>query len=1397
MKSIYLIVCVVLVFRMCEATPHGSETECYTDSTGSDYRGAVHEIIFCNECQAWTAQEPHQHDRTPQNYPDFGLGEHNYCRNPDGEPIGPWCYTTDPKIRWAYCDVGPKNKSCDTDEIPPEDAAYWNAQGREEIEAALDANDRPNMNIAKNVVLMIADGLDTTTATAARIMKAGVEGQLTFETLPFFGTLKTYNFNSQVPDAGSAATALFSGVKTVSDTLGVDISVKYNDCSTVEAATVDSLLDDFINAGRSTGIVTTDRLTGGTPSALYAHTANRKWQNNADLPEDVPDGCMDIAAQFLERADDIQVVLAGGREDFLPDNVRDPEYCGRHPPWCELIQCDEYGVGPPECCGPLYGKRTDGRNLTQDWLTTLRDANATYVWNLTDFNEVDSASTDYLLGLFEPEDMRYESDRGMDRALEPTLSEMTGKALEILQKNEEGFLLMVGAGQIDSAHHEGKAQKALFETLAFDAAVQKVLDIVDLRDTLVIVTSTYAQALSYVGHSSRDNPILGLNDNENGDDSLPFTTLQYSIGPGGILELASWAENGTRRNLTDEKTAHPDFVQSASVPKSSSNHGGQDVPVYAAGPMAHMFHRTHEQTYVAHVARMAACLGEYEGDCSRSPRKMKSRKSLMSGTASVDEMCSLDVIGRILSHTEAKKQAMTTHTALLWLQYKDMVDILLIEQGTGNCIYRLPMICCPILLHLETYFMPSLRILYLQMMQDFAYGLKSITGVREYSLPRNFLSLIFFKYISLGLFVIIHSGGMERVSSVGNMKSIYLMVCGVLVILGMCDASPSNHISECYTNPSDYRGTVNETIFCNACQAWTAQEPHQHDRTPENYPDSDLELGGHNYCRNPDGEPLGAWCYTTDPKIRWAYCDVGLMSKSCPTDEIPPEDAAYWNAQGREEIEAALDANDRPNMNIAKNVVLMIADGLDTTTATAARIMKAGVEGQLTFETLPFFGTLKTYNFNSQVPDAGSAATALFSGVKTVSDTLGVDISVKYNDCSTVEAATVDSLLDDFINAGRSTGIVTTDRLTGGTPSALYAHTANRKWQNNADLPENAPGGCMDIAAQFLERADDIQVVLAGGREDFLPDNVRDPEYCGRHPPWCDLIQCDDYGVGPPECCGPLYGKRTDGRNLTQEWLTTLRDDNATYVWNLTDFNEVDSASTDYLLGLFEPEDMRYESDRGMDNALEPTLSEMTGKALEILQKNEEGFLLMVGAGQIDSAHHEGKAQKALFETLAFDAAVQKVLDMVDLRDTLVIVTSTYAQALSYVGHSSRDNPILGLNDNESGDDSLPFTTLQYSIGPGGILELTSWAENGTRRNLTDEKTAHPDFVQSASVPKSSSNHGGQDVPVYAAGPMAHMFHRTHEQTYVAHVARMAACLGEYEGDCSRSPRTMKSRKKQ
>jgi len=92
---------------------------------------------------------------------------------------------------------------------------------------------------------------------------------------------------------------------------------------------------------------------------------------------------------------------------------------------------------------------------------------------------------------------------------------------------------------------------------------------------------------------------------------------------------------------------------------------------------------------------------------------------------------------------------------------------------------------------------------------------------------------------------------------------------------------------ECYmrADGADYRGTVSTTRDGMECQRWSEQTPNQHTKTIANYPRAGL--GGHNFCRNPDGE-ASPWCYVLDAQDRWDFCNVGTPSDSPCTSPPPP-----------------------------------------------------------------------------------------------------------------------------------------------------------------------------------------------------------------------------------------------------------------------------------------------------------------------------------------------------------------------------------------------------------------------------------------------------------------------------------------------------------------------------
>ena len=459
----------------------------------------------------------------------------------------------------------------------------------------------------------------------------------------------------------------------------------------------------------------------------------------------------------------------------------------------------------------------------------------------------------------------------------------------------------------------------------------------------------------------------------------------------------------------------------------------------------------------------------------------------------------------------------------------------------------------------------------------------------------------------------------------------------------------------------------------------------------------------------------------------------------------PPQAGDSYFVDARADLEARLRL--QPETGRARNVILFIGDGMGISTLTAARIHQgqlAGRDGESTWtamDRLPYSALVRTYAHDAQVSDSAPTATAMTTGVKTRNDIIGLDQTVALNDCPGSRGREVQTLFEQAEATGLRTGVVSTARITHATPAAAYAHVANRDWENSSELPAEArEAGCFDIARQLVEwpYGDGLDVVFGGGRAQFLPTSESDPEDAGTR------------------------GLRDDGRDLTEEWRT--RHPGGRYIWNAAQFAELGTHSP--VLGLFERDHLEFEALRAQDTAGEPSLTDMTLKAIDLLEGGD-GYVLMVEAGRIDHAHHLGGAALALGETVELDRAVAAVMARVDLSDTLVIVTADHSHNFTMAGYPQRGNPILGLVVDVDGRqvvarDGHPYTTLAYANGPGAVA--------GPRPDPGQSDTTSLDYRQQALVPLGSASHGGEDVAVRAAGPWAHLFQGTIEQHLIYHV---------------------------
>ena len=437
----------------------------------------------------------------------------------------------------------------------------------------------------------------------------------------------------------------------------------------------------------------------------------------------------------------------------------------------------------------------------------------------------------------------------------------------------------------------------------------------------------------------------------------------------------------------------------------------------------------------------------------------------------------------------------------------------------------------------------------------------------------------------------------------------------------------------------------------------------------------------------------------------------------------------------------------------AKNVIFFLGDGMGPTTVTAARIYAYGEDGKLTMESLRRTARIKTFSNDAQTTDSAPSMAAYMTGVKMnnevismSADTKAFNGSVPYisgsdSTCPTTGNGTpVQTLLEIAKAAGKAVGAVTTTRVTHATPAATYSHICNRDGENDISV-QVVPGNAKYNAAL----GSGVDVLLGGGARHFLPKSTSG-------------------------------SKRTDEQDLIQ----AMKDKGYSYVSKGTELAAVDTAATTRLLGLFNKDHMNYDLDRVKNNIDEPSLAQMTEKAIKILSKNtDKGYFLMVEGGRIDHALHGTNAKRALQDAVAFDDAIAKALSMVDLKNTLVVVTADHDHTMTMNGYSHRGNNILG-NTTKYQDKTLakdvngkPYTTLVF--GNGG----------GPRKAVRDDSTklvdtTADDYLQEVGVrlgSAGSETHGGGDVMLFSGGAGNAGFKGTLDNTKVFGLVKSAMGL--------------------
>ena len=360
---------------------------------------------------------------------------------------------------------------------------------------------------------------------------------------------------------------------------------------------------------------------------------------------------------------------------------------------------------------------------------------------------------------------------------------------------------------------------------------------------------------------------------------------------------------------------------------------------------------------------------------------------------------------------------------------------------------------------------------------------------------------------------------------------------------------------------------------------------------------------------------------------------------------------------------------DRP---VARNVILLIGDGMGQAHRFAAQLFAAGRNGRLAMDRLPYTGQMATMSVDASsfVTDSAAAATAIATGVKTVNGAVSID-------CNGQERATIMELAK---NSGRSIGLVSTCQITDATPAAFAAHVVHRADQS-------------DVARQYIERTR-VDVILGGGAAHWYPYGAPLPESLRTAATCC--------GVGSDGNLVALAGQ------LGYEFLT----DATTLEASLHRRRREPGGP---LLGLFAAQEFFVQTAEGFGAIYDPpvALADLTAAAIEVLSRNENGFFLMVEESAIDRMAHRNNAPLTLKGVLELDRAVQVALAFATrVPDTLIIVTADHeCGGLAVAGSEDQPYPYEpggGLLDTMLAGEDGPFPVADADYG-----FVVGWATTG------------------------------------------------------------------------------------
>jgi alkaline phosphatase len=417
-----------------------------------------------------------------------------------------------------------------------------------------------------------------------------------------------------------------------------------------------------------------------------------------------------------------------------------------------------------------------------------------------------------------------------------------------------------------------------------------------------------------------------------------------------------------------------------------------------------------------------------------------------------------------------------------------------------------------------------------------------------------------------------------------------------------------------------------------------------------------------------------------------------------------------------------------------KNVIMLVPDGCSQSIQTITRLYTGkplNVDEIVT-------GTVSTWMSDSVITDSAPAATAFATGHKSTDKFLS--IGPRTSDLLTGYTPTADpyepiaTVLEGSKLEGKATGLVSTSVIAHATPAAFVSHIYNRALYN-------------DIIEQMVYQ--DVDVVFGGGYTYLFPTTQ---------------TYTTSYGA-------TWTGSRTDGEDLRQALLSR----GYQIVDSKTTMETIESGK---VWGLFDDSDLDPEADRAVFNPQQPSLADMTEKAIQLLSEDKDGFFLMVEGSQVDWANHANDPIYAVTDFLAFDEAVGVAMKYAEADGhTLVLAFPDHNTGGLTIGNYYQDTNAIkhGYVDTTIEDVIYPLKGMKIS-STGLVTKLKEagadpkqvfqawWGISVTDQDIA---TMRPDFSKpwdAYSISEyisekytvfgwTTHGHCGDDVPLWAYGP--------------------------------------------